>query len=208
MDWCCCRVSANVDRSSLVIDMNYTRSHVRCPHTRSILGPVYLINLNSVLSSSHVGTVRTVTLKKGKPIAHDSKSPQEEKKTSFHSISVKMRIAQGAVIWYMGIHRAHTWTQMHHSSSKTPATHRRESHPCHVYVRVCSTDSGVQYVWLTGCERSTGAEPYLVATMPSQGPEQETLERGGNSQGMLNISWVRRHSAWWYKHVRCKRQAH
>lgn len=98
MDWCCCRVSANVDRSSLVIDMNSARSHARCPQTRSILGPVYLINLNSELCSSDVGTVHTVTLKKGKPAAHDSKIPQEEKKTSFHSISVKIRIAQGAVI--------------------------------------------------------------------------------------------------------------
>lgn len=96
----------------------------------------------------------------------------------------------------MGIPSAHTRTQVHHSSSETPAKPHCESHPCHVYVRVCRTDSRVQYVWLTGCERSTGAEPYLVATMPSQGPEQETLERGGNSQGMLNISWVGRHSAW------------
>lgn len=94
------------------------------------------------------------------------------------------------------------YTQSTHVNTGAPqfipntATHRRESHPCHVYVRVCRTDSRVQYVWLTGCERSTGAEPYLVATMPSQGPEQETLERGGNIQGMLNISWVRRHSAW------------
>lgn len=96
----------------------------------------------------------------------------------------------------MGIHSAHKQAQVHHSSSKTPAKHSCESHLCHAHVRVCGTDSRVQYVWLTGSEQSTGAEPYLVATMPSQGPEQETLERGGSSQGMLNISWVGRHSAW------------
>ena len=85
-----------------------------------------------------------------------------------------------------------------------------------VCMRVCGTDSRVQCVcvcvcvcvWLTGSKRSTGAEPYLVATMPSRGLKQETLERGGNSQGMLSISWAGRHSAWWYKHMRRKRLAH
>lgn len=61
---------------------------------------------------------------------------------------------------------------------------------------VCRTDSRVQRVRLTGGEQSTAAEPYLVATMASQGREQETLERGGGSQGMLNISWAGRHLAW------------
>lgn len=147
--------------------------------------------------------------KKGKLTAHDSKIPQKKKnKNSFHSIYVKIQIALGVVRWYMGVHRARTRTQVHRSSSKTSAKHSCERHLCHVYVRVCRTDSRVQCVWLTGCERSTRAEPYLAATMPSQGPEQETLERGGNSQGMLNISWAGHHSAWWYKHMRCKSLAH
>lgn len=96
----------------------------------------------------------------------------------------------------MGIHSAHTQAQVHYGSSKTPAKHSCKSHLRHAHVRVCGTDSRVQYVWLTGGEHSAGAEPYLVATMPSQGSERETLERGGSSQGMLNISWVGRHSAW------------
>lgn len=41
------------------------------------------------------------------------------------------------------------------------------------------------------CEQRTRAEPFVDATMPSQGPENQ---RGGNSQGMLNISWAGRHS--------------
>lgn len=67
-----------------------------------------------------------------------------------------------------------------------------------IYVMCLCAGAGsrVQCVWLTGCKQSTAAEPYLVATMPLQGPEQETLERRGNSQGMLNISWTGRHSAW------------
>ncbi len=130
---------------------------------------------------------------RGKPTAHDGKIPQGKKKPTHSTLSAsryKSHEEQSDDIC------AHTQTQVHHSSSKTPARHSCESHLCHVYVRVSSTDSRVQYVWLTGCERSTGAEPYLVATMPSQGPEQETLERGGHGQGMLNISWVGRHSAW------------
>lgn len=147
--------------------------------------------------------------KRGKLTAHDSNIPHE-RKNSFHSISVKIRITQGVVRWYMGINGACTQAQVHNSSSKTPAKHSCESHLCHVYESVCWTDGRVQYVWLTGDEQSTGAEPYLAATMPSQGPEQETLERGRNSQGMPNISQVGRHSAWWYthKHMRRKRLVH
>lgn len=63
MDWCCCRVSSNVQRSSRVIDMNYTGSHACSPHTRNIVGPVDLINLNSELWRSDVGTVHTGKLK-------------------------------------------------------------------------------------------------------------------------------------------------
>lgn len=63
MDGCCCRVSANVHRSSLVIDMNYTGSHARCRHTRNTMVPVDLINLYAESRRSDVGTEHTGKLK-------------------------------------------------------------------------------------------------------------------------------------------------
>lgn len=64
-----------------------------------------------------------------------------------------------------------------------------------MHVTVHGSNRRAQRGWLTGSEQSAAAEPYLVATMPSQGYEEETLERGGYSQGMLNISWAGHHTA-------------
>lgn len=60
-------------------------------------------------------------------------------------------------------------------------------------VIVGAIDRRVQFVWLTAGEGRSEAELVLVATMPSQGPEQQTLR--GNNQGILNISEAGRHSA-------------
>lgn len=147
--------------------------------------------------------------KKGKNNSTWQQIPLEKKKKKPHSnLSLsryKSHKEQWADIWVYTLnthgHRCTTFHPKHQQNMAARAIHV-------MCVWVCRTDSRVQYVWLTGCEQSTGAEPYLVATMPSQGQEQETLERGGNNQGMLNISWVGRHSAWWYKHMRRKRLAH
>lgn len=142
------------------------------------MGTVDLINLILSRVSQMSVQAHTAKLKKGKPTAHDSKIPQGRSR-------------------YEWVYTAHTFKYrcitVHPAR---PATHSFESHLCHEYATVCRTDSRVQCVRLTGCEQSTAADPYLVATMPSQGLEQETLERGGNSQGMLNISWAGCHSAW------------
>lgn len=131
MDWCCCRVSANVDRSSLVIDMNYARSHARCPHTRSILGPVYLINLNSELCSSDVDTVHTVMLKKGKPIAHDSKNPQDEKNLIPLHLCQDTNRTRGSHMIYGYTQSTHTNTDSPQFIQNTSNTSPRESSmPC------------------------------------------------------------------------------
>lgn len=66
------RVSANVRRSSLVIDTESAGSHTSCPHTRNTAVPLDLINLNSDSRRSDVEHTRQT--KSGKLTAHDGKN--------------------------------------------------------------------------------------------------------------------------------------
>lgn len=150
----------------------------------------------------------TGKLKKWKTTAHDSKFLWIKKKKTHSNLSLSRYNSQKEQwddIWVYTLnthgHRCNAFHPKHQQNMAARAIYV-------MWLWVRGTDSTVQYVWLTGCEQSTRAEPYLVATMPSQGQEQETLERRGNNQGMLNISWAGRHSAWWHKHMRCKRLAH
>lgn len=88
-------------------------------------------------------------------------------------------------------HSTHFQIEVHCSLSRK---HSFDSHQ-KVHVTVHGSNRRTHRGWLTGSEQSAAAEPYLVTTMPSQGYEEETLERGGYSQGMLNISWAGRHTA-------------
>lgn len=122
----------NVHCSSLVIDMNCTGSHACCPHTRNIVVPLDLINLNSELCRSEVCMEHMGKLKKEKQQRMTAKFIMK-KKSSFHLNSVNSRIALGVV----------TYVVMHHSSY-IPAKHSWKRYLCHVWTRqqsaVCPAD--------------------------------------------------------------------